>query len=48
VETWHSREDDVKMDLKYTGWKLLGWINSVHDRGLRKAPVNTVMDFWVA
>jgi hypothetical protein len=39
--TW---EDNIRMDLRETGWKYADWIHLAQDRDLWLAVVNTVMD----
>jgi len=39
--TW---EDDIRMDLRETGWEGVDWIHLVRDRDQWPAFVNTVMD----
>jgi hypothetical protein len=39
--------DDIKMDLRETGWGGVEWIDLAQDRGQWKALVNTVMNFSV-
>jgi hypothetical protein len=39
--TW---EDDIRMDLRETGWEGVDWIHLVRDRDQWRALVNTVMN----
>jgi hypothetical protein len=39
--------DNIKMDLRETGWGGMDWINLAQDREQCKALVNTVMNLWV-
>jgi hypothetical protein len=39
--------DNIKMDLRYTGWDGMDWIDLAHDRGQWRALVNMVMNFQV-
>jgi hypothetical protein len=40
-------EDNLKMDLRETGWGGMEWIDLVHDRGQWKALFNTVMNLRI-
>jgi hypothetical protein len=40
-------EDKIKMDLRETGLEDMNWIRLAQDRGRWRAPVNTIMKFWV-
>jgi hypothetical protein len=42
--TW---DDNIRLDLREVGWKGVGWIHLVQDRGQWQALVNTVMKFQV-
>jgi hypothetical protein len=41
----HTRrwEDNIKMDLRETGWGDMGWIDLAQDRDRWRVPVNTVL-----
>jgi hypothetical protein len=39
--------DNIKMDLRETGWGGMDRIDLAQDRDQRKAPVNMVMNLWV-
>jgi hypothetical protein len=39
--------DDVKMDLRETGWNGIGWINVAQDRDQWRALLSTVVNFRV-
>jgi hypothetical protein len=39
--------DNIKMDLRETGWSGMGWIDLDQDRDRRRALVNTVMNLRV-
>jgi hypothetical protein len=43
----HKWVDDVKMDLRETGWGGMDWIDLVQDRDQWRALVNTVMNLRV-
>jgi hypothetical protein len=40
-------EDNIRMDLRETGWEDVDWIHLVQDRDQWQALVNTVMDLRV-
>jgi hypothetical protein len=40
----HAREDNIKVDLKEVGWKVMGWIELAPDRDMWQALVNAVMN----
>lgn len=40
-------EDNIKMDLKYSGWEDTDWISSDQHRDKWQAAVNTEMNLWV-
>jgi hypothetical protein len=40
-------EDNIKMNLRETGWGGIDWIDLARDRDLWKALVNTVMNLRV-
>jgi hypothetical protein len=40
-------EDNIKMDLKKTGWGDVDWIDLAHNRDQWRALVNTVMNLRV-
>ena len=35
------------MNLKQTGWQVVGWINRIEEREKGQAIANTVTKFWV-
>jgi hypothetical protein len=39
--------DNIKMELRETGWDGMDWINLAQDRDQWRALVNTVMNFRV-
>jgi hypothetical protein len=39
--------DNIKMDLRETGWDGVDWIDLAQDRDQWRALVNTVMNLWV-
>jgi hypothetical protein len=39
--------DNIKMDLRETGWDDMDWIDLVQDRDKWRALVNIVMNLWV-
>jgi hypothetical protein len=39
--------DNIKIDLKETGWGGMDWTDLAQDRDQRRALVNTVMKLWV-
>jgi hypothetical protein len=39
-------EDNIKMDLRETGWESTDWVHLVQDKDQWQALVNMVMDFW--
>jgi hypothetical protein len=39
--------DNIKMDLRETGWDRVDWIDMAQDRDQWRAPVNTVLNFRV-
>jgi hypothetical protein len=39
--------DEIKMDLREIGWRVLGWIHLAQNRNLWRAVVNTVMKLRV-
>jgi hypothetical protein len=41
------RENNIKMDLREMGWKVVDWIHLAHDRYHWQAVVNTVMNHRV-
>jgi hypothetical protein len=43
----HRLADNIKMDLRETGWDDLDWIDLAQDRDLWRALVNTVMNLRV-
>jgi hypothetical protein len=43
----HRWEDNIKMDLKETGWGAMDRINLSQDRDKWRTLVNTVMNLWV-
>jgi hypothetical protein len=40
-------EDNIKMDLREIGWKVVDWIHLAQDRSRWRALVNTVMNLRV-
>ena len=38
--------DNLKLDVKGTGWEVVNWIDLAQDRGKWHAVVNRVMNFW--
>jgi hypothetical protein len=40
-------EDNIKMDLRETGWGGMDWIDLAEDRGQWRALVNIAMNLWV-
>jgi hypothetical protein len=40
-------EDNIKMDVRELGWKVVYWINLPQDRGQWRVLVNTVMSLRV-
>jgi hypothetical protein len=43
----HRWEDNIRMNLRETGWKDVDWIHLAQDRDQWWALVNTVINFWV-
>jgi hypothetical protein len=43
----HRWVDNIKMDLRETGWNGMDWINLAQDRDQWRALVNTVMNLQV-
>jgi hypothetical protein len=41
------RVDNIKIDLRETGWDGMDWMDLAQDRDQWKALVNMVMNFWV-
>jgi hypothetical protein len=39
--------DNIKMDLRETGWGCMNWIDLAQDRDQSRALVNMVMNVWV-
>jgi hypothetical protein len=39
--------DNIKKDLRETGWDGMDWINLAQDRDWLRALVNVVMNLWV-
>jgi hypothetical protein len=39
--------NNIKMDLRGTGWDEIDWIYLAQDRGQWRAIVKTVMNLWV-
>jgi hypothetical protein len=39
--------DNIKMDLRETGWDDMDWINVSQDRDQWRTVVNMVMNLWV-
>jgi hypothetical protein len=40
-------EDNIRIDLRETGWGGIDWIDLAQDRDQWRALVNTVMNLWV-
>jgi hypothetical protein len=43
----HVWVDNIKMDLRETGWDSMDWIGLAQDRDQWRALLNTVINFWV-
>jgi hypothetical protein len=43
----HRWEDNIKMDLRETGWGVMDWIDLTQDRDQSRALVNTIMNLRV-
>jgi hypothetical protein len=43
----HRWEDNIRMDLRETWWKGVGWMHVAQDRDEWQALVDTVMNLWV-
>jgi hypothetical protein len=43
----HKWENDIKIDLKETGWANVGWIHLAQDRGQWQALMRMEMNPWV-
>jgi hypothetical protein len=43
----HSLKGNIKMNLREIGWGGMDWIHRAQDRDQWRAPVNTVIKFWV-
>jgi hypothetical protein len=43
----HRLVDNIKMDLRETGWDAMDWIDLAQDRDQWRALVNMVMNLWV-
>jgi hypothetical protein len=41
------REDNIRMDLREIGWKVVEWIHLAQDRDQWRALVNTLMNLLV-
>jgi hypothetical protein len=41
------REDNIRSDLRETGWEIVDWMRVDQDRDQRRALVNTVMNLRV-
>jgi hypothetical protein len=39
--------DNVRMDVEEVGWGDVDWIGLAHDTNRWRAPVNSVLNFWV-
>jgi hypothetical protein len=42
----HKCEDNIRIYLRETGWKVLDWIHLAQDRDKWQALVNMVMNLW--
>jgi hypothetical protein len=40
-------EDNIKLDLRETGWDGMDWTDLGQDRGQLRALLNMVINFWV-
>jgi hypothetical protein len=40
-------EDNIRMNLRETGWEDVDWIHVAKYRDQRRAVVNTVMNLWL-
>jgi hypothetical protein len=38
---------NIEMDLKETGWQVVGWIDRIEEREKWQAITNTVTELWV-
>jgi hypothetical protein len=47
LERPRYRWEDIKMDLRETGWGGMDWIDLAQDRVQRRALVNTIMNLRV-
>jgi hypothetical protein len=43
----HRWVDNIKMDLRETGWDGVDWIDLAQDRDNWRSLMNTVMNLWV-
>jgi hypothetical protein len=48
VKPRYKWENNIKTELKKTGWKGVDWINVAQDRDTWQAVVNTVMNHWAS
>jgi hypothetical protein len=45
--TWHRCEDNIRMELRETGWEGVDWMHLTWDRNQWQALVNMVMNLCV-
>jgi hypothetical protein len=43
----HGWKDNIRMNLRETGWEGEGWMHVTQDRDQWQAPVNMVMNLWI-
>jgi hypothetical protein len=46
--TRHGCEDNIRMDLRETGWESVDWMHLAQDRDQWQILVNAVMNIWIA